>query len=285
MKGLMALEPRGRVASGTQPTPRNSLIYRSAASGKWVLCSAFAAGQSGERPAGAGSALASSRLPRPGRHQHRWPWRRAHPSRSSGVRAAPEATSPSWQPCPTSHACRTSPRKQEEVSRCFTGLQQAEVSCYEASPDTVHGSFPAGCRPTRGVWSATESHAAGLAPWGPAHSSGVLFWPPSLSRHRAAAAPGEKPRYIAVLPGRGTREHSHHGGRHPSAREGTCGLHALQPPCPDGRQELLPAPRAGAFRQGDSSLVKTGPTTWLDSLQLLDLSSPSLWAFPLEMKA
>lgn len=108
--------------------------------------------------------------------------------------------------------------------------------------------------------------------------------PPTLPRHRVAAVPGEKSHSIVVLPGRGTREQPHHGGRHPTAEEGTCGLRVLQPPCPDGWQELLPAPRVRAFRQGDSSSVRTGPTTWLDSLQLLDLSPSSLWAFPLEMK-
>lgn len=131
------------------------------------------------------------------------------------------------------------------------------------------------------------SHMLPGRPHGDPHTApGCHPGSPGLPRRRVAAALGEKPRSTAVLPGRGTQEQPHHGGRHPAAEEGTCRPRALRPPpYSSGWQELLPAPRARAFQQGDSSLVRTGPTTWLDSLQLLDLSSPSLWAFPLEMKA
>lgn len=83
----------------------------------------------------------------------------------------------------------------------------------------------------------------------------------------------------------GTCEQPRHGGRHPTAEQGTCGPCALQLPCLDGQQEPLPASRVRAPHQGVSALFKTGPTTQLDSLRLLHPSSPSLWAFPLEMKA
>lgn len=79
------------------------------------------------------------------------------------VKEAPRAGNP---PTPATHH----PENRRRVSWCFTRLWQVEVSCYEASPDTLCGSFPAGCGPTRGV-ECCESHAARPAPQGPAHSS------------------------------------------------------------------------------------------------------------------
>lgn len=97
-----------------------------------------------------------------------------------------------------------SPHREKEVSQCFIGLRQVETSCYEASPDNPCGSFPAACSFTRGVWSAAESQAAGLAPQGPTLSNGVLIWTPGLSTHQADKAPGEKFCSTAVLLGKGT---------------------------------------------------------------------------------
>lgn len=161
----------------------------------------------------------------------------------------------------------------------------SEVSCYEASRDTLRGSFPAGCSPMRGAWSAAESHAAWPAPRGPAHSSGVLSWHPSLPRHRAAAAPGEKPHSIAVLPGKGMREQPHWGGGTPLPRRGPVDCVLSSPPARMGGRSCFPLP--GHEPSGKETLLwskQDRPHGWTGSSSLTQVhpaSGPSLWKLKL----
>lgn len=139
-----------------------------------------------QRSTGAGSALASPCLSQLRWHQHPQ-FQRRNLGQFPRVSNSPGSPVPPPPPITHHHTNRKFPSAS-------LGLQQVEVSCYEASPDTLHGNFPAGYSLMHGVWRAPESHTDGLAPRGPTHSSGVLSWPAWFAQAPSSCRPtGEAP--------------------------------------------------------------------------------------------